>query len=177
MKAEETLSNDHREIDELLASIFGAIEMDSPDKLNGQIDQLWARLAVHIRAEHRYLFPVLIEAARKNAPTSELAQELETVIDSLRQDHDHFVKVLAGLVAGTREKRNIRSEDLELQLRELAERLASHNKIEEAKVYPLVEKLLPSPTAFGLQEQIRREIENLPPRFADLRQDRNFNAN
>jgi len=65
---------------------------------HASLDLLWARLAVHIRAEHLHLFPAVIngvnnmKADRSAVPTRD---EVRLAAERLRADHDFFMHELA----------------------------------------------------------------------------------
>src|SRR5207253_9357617 len=117
-----------------------------------KLDYLWARLAVHIRAEHLHLFPALIAAtvAREDrvedgAPS---AKEVRVAVERLREDHDFFMRELAWAVSAAREAARDATLDRERLTRiggkvsAVAERLDEHNRLEELEVYLWPEALL-----------------------------------
>ena len=53
------LTHDHSEIDALIDQIIGLFSSGEPEPIYEAIDLFWARLAIHIRAEHLHLFPTL----------------------------------------------------------------------------------------------------------------------
>src|ERR1044072_7340629 len=63
MNATDILVNDHAEVDALLRGLWDAFEGGEAEEVLAKLDYLWARLAVHIRAEHLHLFPALLAAA------------------------------------------------------------------------------------------------------------------
>jgi hypothetical protein len=167
MKAAKTLTDDHRELDELLTRTFAAIDSQDAKSLHRLIDLFWARLAVHIRAEHRHLFPRLTDAISGTSKND--GETLDEMIDGLRRDHDLFMKELATLVFHTGEGMNLDLEKIRHSLGELKIRLSSHNRTEETKVYQMIELILSPDDAADLREKIQQELQNLPPRFADAK--------
>ena len=154
MSSDFSLAHDHREVDIILGQVFEALDsFDANDALN-QLDLFWARLAVHIRAEHLVLFPAVIETEGDMS---------EKIID-LRNDHDFFMKELADLIKKLRQTIDGAEVDLDAirsRLGTIKKRLEQHNRIEEADIYPL--------TASGdaaLLDRIDTQLRNLPPRFA-----------
>lgn len=151
------LSGDHSEVDELFAVAFAAL--DRGEDAFAPIDLLWARLAVHIRAEHLHLFATLSTIAERDGDT-----DLLTTLSALRKDHDHFMTTLASLVSDLRQGK---VSDVRDRLTDVAARLAQHNAVEENDVYPLVENLLEEGDRRDLYSRILAELENAPPRFSD----------
>lgn len=114
------------------------------------LDLAWARLAVHIRAEHKVLFPALAEVP-----------ELSEGLALLRKDHDAFMTALAGAVQGLAAP----APDVAFAAAALAQmtpRLAAHNALEEADLYPKADVL---PMRARLLQEVQRELAALPPRF------------
>ena len=60
--AASVLAGDHSEIDRLTVNSLAALEDGDKSKAFAALDLLWARLAVHIRAEHLCLFPTILSA-------------------------------------------------------------------------------------------------------------------
>lgn len=110
------------------------------------------RLAVHIRAEHRAVFPALAGGA-----------DLEDCLAALREDHDAFMAALApavqALAAHPADPAPAR-----LALAQVLPRLAAHNALEESKVYPRADALA-EPARGALRLGVRRELAALPPRY------------
>ena len=172
--AEKLLGSDHAEIDTLLAGAFAAIASSHLDDTHRVLDLFWARLAVHIRAEHLHLFSTLRLAVRTKSKKNENSgPAFEDLVEQLRADHDYFMKELAALVSATRNMKTGGSGQMRMALSDvndrlhvLSNRLHSHNKAEEYGVYPLVDLLLSSHEAADLHRKIQHELENMPPRFA-----------
>ena len=101
-QAREKLSDDHEAVSEVLKQLLTALANKDVQSSYSTLDLLWARLAVHIRAEHLHLFP---------AVTSRLT-EAQAVVDQLREDHDFFMRELARAIGILREtQRPIDSSD------------------------------------------------------------------
>lgn len=125
MPAEARLASDHRAIDAILAGAFAALEAGDPAPSHRALDRAWMRLAVHIRAEHKALFPHLL------VTRPDLAESLTT----LRIEHDAFMAGMARLL----QRLHVASPDLAAvlaALRELDGLLQSHNRREEEVIYP-----------------------------------------
>jgi hypothetical protein len=58
----EILVQDYDEADSLFGGLSRAFDLGDAREVFVRLDYLWARLAVHIRAEHLHLFPALIAA-------------------------------------------------------------------------------------------------------------------
>ena len=162
---ESLLEDDHASLDQLFVELDLALA--KPDTARGfeLLDLFWARLAVHIRAEHLHLFPALSNAApMPSGRTSPTREEVEMTVGRLRADHDFFMKELAQLMKEARE--NSAGGDFRKRLAEIRSRLEIHNQIEERQVYVWPALLFDETTVAALEEKIRLELENMPPRFA-----------
>lgn len=97
----DLLERDHEEMDGVLGALLLALDHGDQDESFARLDQLWARLAMHIRAEHLCLFPAILGApqallsGRGGAPRLEEAQ---SAIGVLRSDHDFFMHELAKVI-------------------------------------------------------------------------------
>ena len=174
----DILVDDHAEVDALLRGVLLAFDGGAAREVFSKLDYLWARLAVHIRAEHLHLFPALLSAASvKGAgrmPGTPTPREVADSVEGLREDHDFFMRELAEAVNGARSQaaRGVAADTNErLRLRgkvqAVAERLSEHNRLEEEQVYHWESALLPDKARAELRDRMKREIENLPPRFSD----------
>jgi hypothetical protein len=56
------LAGDHAEVDALFGGLSPAFASGGAREVFEKLDYLWARLAVHIRAEHLHLFPGMLAA-------------------------------------------------------------------------------------------------------------------
>ncbi|MEZ5344239.1 MAG: hemerythrin domain-containing protein [Pyrinomonadaceae bacterium] len=169
----DLLTSDHRELDALLGRLYAAIDAGIPTGIFEKLDIFWARLAMHIRAEHLHLFPAILKAVESKEKTS-LDPSLESVqstLNQLRKDHDLFVRELA---AAVRLAREIVVEDkavaekismIRTRVAGVHKLLEQHNEVEESHVYLLAERLIDSSQRTALIELEQRELDNLPPRF------------
>jgi hypothetical protein len=176
MNATDILVNDHAEVDALLRGLWDAFEGGEAEEVLAKLDYLWARLAVHIRAEHLHLFPALLAAAgsgpgRPGAPAS---GEVRESVERLREDHDFFMRELAGAVGETRALAaesvppdGARLRQVKERVTAVASRLAEHNRLEEEQVYLWPSSLLGEEALSGLVAAMKREVENIPPRFSE----------
>lgn len=103
----ERLARDHASLDRLLDELRAALDAGDITRSHERLDLFWARLAVHIRAEHLQLFPAVLNALTENkesdvSKTSFLSQAQHT-IDELRRDHDFFMHELSRAIIVMRE--------------------------------------------------------------------------
>ena len=176
----QLLADDHAELDLLLNNVFTALDAGDARRAFQKLDSFWARLAMHIRAEHLHLFPAILGAieTQKSAENGSLpsSQAAQSAIIELREDHDFFMRELSGAIKqlrGLHENRQTESEITE-QISSVREtiaavrrRLESHNEKEESEIYKWADALLSEPQRAALNERMKKEIENLPPRFGD----------
>jgi iron-sulfur cluster repair protein YtfE (RIC family) len=140
----------------LLGLCFTAIEDGDRSSTYSALDMFWARLAMHIRAEHLHLFPAVLSDAED--------AEVEQTIRSLHDDHDFFMREL---VTSIKLMRSADSADKKVlatvreHLESVQQRLITHNRIEEQQIYRIADRL-----SGTLIVSIEKEITNLPPRFA-----------
>jgi hypothetical protein len=172
------LGHDHSELDELLDRFFAAAKKRYLDESFDALDVFWARLAVHIRAEHLHLFPTLIaavgrlEKAPENVRRPPSAQVARDTIARLREDHDFFMQELAAAVTNLRKERGRAEQSTSTVLSDVTkktvavrERLQTHNALEESEVYRWAEALLEDTECIDLNTKMNKELENLPNRL------------
>jgi hypothetical protein len=164
---ESLLEHDHESLDQLFLELDLALTKPDDARSCELLDLFWARLAIHIRAEHLHLFPALSKAAAKTSSKSRIPtrEEVETTLARLRSDHDFFMKGLAQLMKEARE-RGTGAGDFRKRLAAIRQRLETHNQIEERQVYLWPSLLLDETTVAALEERVRLELENMPLRFA-----------
>lgn len=168
--ASEQLIDDHAAVDKLLKQIQGALTSKDLEVAHAKLDLFWARLAVHIRAEHLHLFPAVLNSAAKNVSAPSL-DEAERSISELRSDHDFFMHELARAVEITRQvlkKRSSLEEGLNNVnniVSEVERRLIKHNESEESQIYNWATTLLNPEEQATLASQITAELRKHPPRF------------
>lgn len=158
-QAQQRLSDDHEALSEVLKQLLTALDNKDVAITYSRLDLLWARLAVHIRAEHLHLFP---------AVTSRLSKA-ESIVERLRADHDFFMRELARAIGFLRELPA--SDQAKLTavgdvVREVEKRLVTHNEIEENQIYRWAGTGLTQPEQTDLAARIKAELENHPPRFS-----------
>ena len=137
------LIHDHAEIDTLIGDLLAALEEGDKLKVFPRLDLLWARLAVHIRAEHLCLFPSILEAGFTVRSDGPQYQEVQSAIAQLRLDHEFFMRELGATVKIMRHENT--SEQFRAVHRSVVvikSRLTKHNQLEEIHVYKWVNVLL-----------------------------------
>ncbi|WP_257306426.1 hemerythrin domain-containing protein [Geothrix campi] len=149
------LAADHREIDHLYREARAAVEQRLQAEAHRALDRIWMRLAVHIRAEHKALFPA-VAAARP---------DLGATLQALREDHDFFMATLAGTVKAL-EGAEVEWATVRSALEAVHRRLASHNTLEEERIYPLVDQF-PDEQRRQLVGDVSRELALLPARYEE----------
>jgi len=159
LQAQQRLSDDHQAVSEVLTQLLTALKNKDVKASHSKLDLLWARLAVHIRAEHLHLFPAVISRFT----------EAQSVVETLRADHDFFMTELARAVntlrqPPTEEEINLNS-ILDVIL-EVEKRLAKHNEIEENQIYRLASTMLTESEQVELATRINAELEHRPSRFS-----------
>jgi hemerythrin superfamily protein len=149
------LTADHDEIDALFREARAALERGLQAEAHRALDRIWMRLAVHIRAEHKVLFPAV----------GEFRPDLAEALRTLREDHDFFMATLATVVNALKgaepDWAAIRSDTETVQ-----RRLGAHNTLEEERIYPMADQL-PEVQRRRLAGDISRELASLPTRYAD----------
>lgn len=161
----QRLLDDHDAVDELLRQLLTALDNKDVQATYSRLDLLWARLAVHIRAEHLHLFPTVTKHLREAQP----------IVENLRSDHDFFMRELAQSIAVLRElPANIVTASDEAKLDrvgtavlEIEKRLIVHNEIEESQIYRWSSTILTETEQSELLARINAELENRPPRFSE----------
>jgi len=172
----DLLADDHADVDALFRGLSREFDRGGAHAVFEKLDYVWARLAVHIRAEHLHLFPALLSATGAGPGGNESApgpEEVRSVVERLREDHDFFMRELAGAVNAARElapQDDAAAREPLRQIKErvlaVAERLAEHNLVEERQVYLWPDSLLGEAARADLGREMKRELENLPPRFS-----------
>ncbi|HEX7334596.1 MAG TPA: hemerythrin domain-containing protein [Pyrinomonadaceae bacterium] len=155
-EARQQLLDDHNAVSEVLQQLLTALDNRDVQATYSRLDLLWARLAVHIRAEHLHLFPAVLNRL----------SEAQPVVETLRTDHDFFMRELARAVNLLRELDEANLSAVGDTVREVAKRLASHNDIEENQIYHWASTILSEPEQTDLAARINAELENRPPRFS-----------
>ncbi|HEU4931454.1 MAG TPA: hypothetical protein VFT48_05205, partial [Pyrinomonadaceae bacterium] len=135
----QRLSDDHRAVDQVLKQLGAALHSNDTTASYSKLDLLWARLAVHIRAEHLHLVPAVLNGL--SGSTDEVAEpnlgEAKSVVENLRADHEFFMHELARAIGILRE--HPESEAHLNSVRDIVlaveKQLANHNEIEENQIY------------------------------------------
>lgn len=161
----DLLERDHDELDGLFASVLSSLAVGDCQQLYLDLDYFWARLAMHIRAEHHALFPALRGLSSVN--------DIEDILQQLRVDHDFFMVEIARAIKALRLVFSFSNEAETIEvvkdlLGPIQTRLAAHNVTEETGIYQIIASAqLPDAQLRELQTAIKHELDNLPPRFAE----------
>ena len=171
----DQLAQDHAELDKLLSELQSVLLGGNAKEIHRCLDLFWARLAVHIRAEHLGLFPSITRVAgRREADTkAPTLTEALTLIAELRHDHDFFMRQLSRaiasvrtlLLAGDSDLRDTQLANVKARIAAVADRLVIHNKLEEEGIYLWVGTLLSRQEQSELARRVRDELGAMPPRF------------
>jgi Hemerythrin HHE cation binding domain len=174
--ARQRLSDDHRAVHDVLKQVLTALPNKDVAASYAKLDLLWARLAVHIRAEHLHLFPAVINrltGSINHAEAPDLS-EAQAIVNKLRADHDFFMREFARAVGILGElKRLPDSADSETSFTsvhdavlEVEKQLANHNELEENQIYRWASTILTEQEQMDLAMRINAELENRPSRFS-----------
>src|SRR5215510_1310526 len=128
----QRLSDDHQAVGEILEQLLTALNDKDGQLSLARLDLLWARLAVHIRAEHLHLFPAVLTRL----------DDAQSVVDSLRSDHDFFMHELARAIGILRELPQNALTTVRGIVLEIEKRLITHNELEETTIYPWATSML-----------------------------------
>lgn len=172
---EKLLASDHASLDQLFVALVLAIdENDSVESLS-RLDLLWARLGMHIRAEHLWLFPSILDAldgAHGDHTTTLDKDVVRDTIEGLKGDHNFFmhefaraINILRPIRLTNKESANGWQETVRKIVLAIRQRLKAHNEVEEENVYRWASLLLIGPNQARLASLVKNELENLPPRF------------
>ena len=170
------LAHDHDALNKLLRQLKDALARSDLAASHAKLDLFWAKLAVHIRAEHLHLFPAILENSNGGSMISPIqkpsAVEARWAIGRLRADHEFMMHELARLIESLR---NLSGSDRGSIARELAailnviveleKRLVIHNEFEETQIYRWTASVLNEQAQAELARQIERELTNRPSRF------------
>lgn len=172
-EVDKVLAADHSELDVILSSLFDALDACDIEQIYERLDIFWARLAMHIRAEHLHLFPSILQAVESKSGKIAPANVVKSAIEQLQEDHNFFMRELTDAIKQIRVLREVEQNEKRgdlLFVREkisgVCKRLKAHNEREETEVYRWADTLLNHSEHAVLKEQIERELKNLPPRFA-----------
>ncbi len=79
----DMLTGDHLELDALLAELFLAFRDGDVELIYQRLDIFWARLVMHIRAEHLHLFPAINRIADSEKIEVKIDQSIEMVNEKI----------------------------------------------------------------------------------------------
>jgi iron-sulfur cluster repair protein YtfE (RIC family) len=164
LDAGSLLTSDHTELNQLLTEALWMLESHDRAEIYPAVDLFWARLAMHIRAEHLHVFPSLLKAYENREESADIARNVAV----LRDDHDFFMRELADIIKVLREFNDDNEMktylDVLRRLEAVTQRLKAHNELEEKAIYGVVAKALESDK---LAFSVEKELENIPPRFRE----------
>jgi hypothetical protein len=172
----EQLMGDHAAVDRVLKQLQAALRDGNIELAHTKLDLFWARLAVHIRAEHLHLFPTVsraVENAESSHESVPSPDEAQTLVAQLRQDHDFFMHQLPLAVEIMRELMTLPEQVVVPEglnnvaniIYEVEQRLVKHNELEETQIYRWATILLNSEEQAKLSHQIATELRKRPSRF------------
>ena len=159
VQVSEQLIDDHAAVGKVLKELQRALLSGDVKTAYTKLDLFWARLAVHIRAEHLHLFPTVLDSFQ--APSRDEAQ---SVVAELRRDHDFFMHELVRAVEIMRGLSPVLS-DVKNIVDKVEQRLVTHNEVEENKIYRWATTLLSPEEQEKLANQITTELRKQPSRF------------
>jgi hemerythrin-like domain-containing protein len=173
----DRLKQDHAELDGLLRQLNAALESNDVTRIYATLDLFWARLAMHIRAEHLHLFETILQAVNRKrgalGDDTPPIEEAEKTIEQLREDHNFFmlelsraVAVVRGLLANPEADVTEPLQNVRKGVHAVQQRLIKHNEIEENGVYLWTRTLLSEEEQSELAALVQKELENTPPRFS-----------
>jgi len=176
-KDAERLTHDHVELGDLLGQLIATLESNDVARSYATLDLFWARLAMHIRAEHLHLFPAIARAVNQHSRVHggdvPPPDDQQKTIAELRNDHEFFMRELSEAIATMRELLANPEVDIAPQLQSVRrridsvhERLVKHNEIEEQGIYLWTSSLLGETERAELARLVNKELENTPPRFS-----------
>lgn len=176
-EASQGLADDHAALDEKLRQLKTGLDNGDVAGSHSRLDLFWARLAVHIRAEHLRLFPAIINGLSNMTDDQALAptrNEGLLAVERLRADHDFFMHELAQAIGIFRElvkatDRRAIDEGMRVvreAVFEIEKRLVIHNELEESQIYRWAETVLSEQEQAALATQINAELADRPPRFS-----------
>jgi hypothetical protein len=178
--AEDFMEQDHAALGALFRHLDLTLGEGDTIRALDLLDLAWARLAVHIRGEHLHLFPAilnaLVEDSNAEGPITPSPGEAREAISRLREDHNFFMHELADAVKIMRALSRAApdaSDSMEQmgavrrKVAEIAKRLEVHNQLEETEVYLWPSTILGPEAQNRLDDSLRRELENMPPRFEE----------
>jgi len=175
-EASRRLADDHLALDQLLGLLKSALHAGNVEVGHTRLDLFWARLAVHIRAEHLQLFPAVIDRLTQTASARTLAptlSEARSIIKNLRADHDFFMHELAKSIGILRTLSHEADVTIDKGTNlvgnaviEIEKRLIVHNELEENQIYAWVANIFTEQEQAELTNRINIELDHRPPRFS-----------
>ena len=161
-RVDEQLGGDHSALAGILEQLQTTLRDSDIEVAHAKLDLFWARLAVHIRAEHLHLFPA-IPSDLENA----------SIVTELREDHNFFMGQLALAIEIMRELSTLPDQliipeglnNVKKIVLEVEQRLVKHNELEESTIYRWASMSLNPEEQAQLASRITTELRNHPARF------------
>ena len=174
--ASRQLTDDHSALSEVLVQLKEALNGGNVEASHSRLDLFWARLAVHIRAEHLHLFPSVLKGLSSRTVGPLVAPSLEEgriAVELLRRDHDFFMHELGRAILTLRELLQTRDQHTIDQglnavretILEVEKWLTIHNESEENQIYRWATSVLNEQEQMQLTTRVNGELVKLPPRF------------
>jgi hypothetical protein len=177
MTATETfLERDHASLGKLFAEFEAVLNQVDAARAFDLLDLIWARLGIHIRAEHLCLFPAILDAPAQRFTGSDRLPgfaEAEAAVLRLRGDHDFFMHELAGAVNTLRRLKESKAvsgreiEEVRASVERVRARLEEHNRLEEEQAYKWINIILNEEEQAELYGRVAAEFAKHPPRFRE----------
>lgn len=171
------LAHDHAALDKVLRHLQTDLDSGDLAAIHSRLDLFWARLAVHIRAEHLHLFPAVIKGVSRASAAQTYSlklSEAQTSVDQLRAEHNFFMHELAQAICRLRDLLKetgshsayvgigkVRDAVLEIE-----KRLTLHNQLEETQIYRWAMDILNEQEKADLVTRIDAELAGRPSRFS-----------
>lgn len=176
-ETEYLLASDHAVLDHAFDALLLSIDGKDAVESFARLDLLWARLGMHIRAEHLCLFPAILNSLGEEHGDQIATLDSDIVrktIEELRSDHNFFMHEFARAINIMRTIQvtdNADSNEWQDIVRKIIlairHRLEAHNRVEEEKVYRWASNLLIGSSQARLASRVRNELEKMPPRFKE----------
>ena len=173
---DEPLMHDHAELGGLLDQLIATLESNDVARTYASLDLFWARLAMHIRAEHLHLFEAILQAVNRKPGThsndAPSPDEAERTIEELREDHNFFMRelsqavtVMRGLLANPEADAPEQLQSVRKSVDAVRQRIVRHNDLEEHGIYLWTKSLLSEAEQTNLAMLVNKELQNMPPRL------------
>jgi iron-sulfur cluster repair protein YtfE (RIC family) len=164
----DLLHHDHEELSTLVDQLLAELDSNNATRAFALLDLFWAKLAMHIRAENLHLFPTILNKSKStNAPLVPATEVVESAIKTLKDDHNFFMDQLAQAIKAMRKSMDKCTSlaPIKTHVLSVTDRLVAHNALEEQQVYKWPASILSPQELESLSAALKKELDNLPPRF------------